>query len=101
MQNNHSNSGQIDCDSIVESLHKEFSIRNQKEFEEQKARISESYNAKHSFYSSAHIKAIFKAEFGYIQRLMDHLLGNIEKKFPDIPLNDFKIMLVSVNSQEY
>jgi len=101
MQNEHPNSNREKCDSIVESLYKEFSLRTGMEFKDQKAIISEQYNAKHSFYSGAHIKAIVKAELDHIQQLVDYLIGKIEADFSNIPLADFKKKLSVIISQEY
>ena len=101
MQNDHQNSNMKKCETIIESLYKEFSLRHEKELENQKASISESYNAKNSFYSGAHIMAIVKSEIDYIQRLMDHLLEKIEADFPNIPLKDFQKKLGAIVSQEY
>ncbi len=101
MPNQDKRSEDIDYNGIVESLYREFSLRNKRELKKQKAGISESYNARNALYSGAHINAIFKAEFDYIQRLMDHLLVSIEKNFPNIPFSKFKKRLVAVISQEY
>ena len=101
MQNENPNSNREKCETIVESLYKEFSLRHKKELEKQKAFISESYNAKNSYYSGAHIMAIVKAEIDYIQRLMNYILEKIEDDFSNIPLSDFKQKLGTIIFQEY
>lgn len=89
-----------DCNTIVESLYKDFSLRNEKQLQTQKALTSEDYSGR-AFYNSAHIQAIVKVELDYIQRLMDHLLERIETDFPNIPLDNFKQKITAIISQEY
>jgi hypothetical protein len=101
MQNEHSNSKREKCETIVESLCKEFSLRHKEELKKEKASISESYNAKNSYYSGAYIMAIVNAEIDYIRRLMDYILGKIEADFSNIPLSDFKETFGTIISQEY
>ena len=82
MQNENPNSNREKCETVVESLYKEFSLRHKKELEKQKASISESYNAKNSYYSGAHIMAIVKAEIDY--NILDRLCTGKASKLIDV-----------------
>lgn len=94
-------SQQNNCDEIIDLLVKDFWSKYKSELNQNIANIVQDFIKRHLSNSTIRISKQFHTEFEYVNKLIDYIIGSLEKDYSHIPLEECKNKLLDIVDSEY